>query len=141
LSARRSFPFVVLTLLLFAACTNLPSTEQPSLPPDHSTTNPVSSDWYAVYFTQPGADFLEGGPDEALAQAIDDARLSVDVAVYDLNLATIRNALLHAAQRGVTVRMVMESDNMDDAACKLSRMLAFPSSVTAARATCTTNSR
>jgi phosphatidylserine/phosphatidylglycerophosphate/cardiolipin synthase-like enzyme len=81
-------------------------------------STPTTS-WYSLYFTDPGAsDYFEGGPDEALAAAIDQARLSVDVAVYDLNLSTIRDALLHAVQRGVTVRMVMESDNMDDEAVR-----------------------
>jgi phosphatidylserine/phosphatidylglycerophosphate/cardiolipin synthase-like enzyme len=69
-----------------------------------------------VYFTDPTArrakDY-KGGPDEALANAIDQARLSVDVAAYSLNLWSIRDALVHAHKRGVVVRMVMESDNMD----------------------------
>ena len=37
----------------------------------------------------------------------------MDVAAYSLNLWSIRDALINAHQRGVTVRMVMESDNMD----------------------------
>jgi phosphatidylserine/phosphatidylglycerophosphate/cardiolipin synthase-like enzyme len=37
----------------------------------------------------------------------------VDVAAYSLNLWSIRDALIQAAKRGVVVRMVMESDNMD----------------------------
>jgi phosphatidylserine/phosphatidylglycerophosphate/cardiolipin synthase-like enzyme len=57
---------------------------------------------------------FEGGPDEVLAKAIDKARLSVDMAIYSLNLWSIRDALIHAHQRGATVRLVMESDNMDN---------------------------
>ena len=57
---------------------------------------------------------FEGGPDEALANAIDKARLSVDMAIYSLNLWSIRDALIHAHQRGAVVRLVMESDNMDN---------------------------
>ena len=52
-------------------------------------------------------------PYENFAAAIDQARLSVDVAAYSLNLWSIRDAIIHAHQRGVVVRMVMESDNMD----------------------------
>jgi phosphatidylserine/phosphatidylglycerophosphate/cardiolipin synthase-like enzyme len=59
------------------------------------------------------ANTYEGGPDQYLAEAINGARLSVDVAAYSLNLWSIRDALVHAFQRGVKVRMVMESDNMD----------------------------
>jgi phosphatidylserine/phosphatidylglycerophosphate/cardiolipin synthase-like enzyme len=35
------------------------------------------------------------------------------VAAYNFNLWSLRDALIHAHQRGVVVRMVMESDNMD----------------------------
>jgi phosphatidylserine/phosphatidylglycerophosphate/cardiolipin synthase-like enzyme len=37
----------------------------------------------------------------------------LDVAVYDLDLWTISNALINAHHRGVIVRVVTESDNMD----------------------------
>lgn len=68
-----------------------------------------------VYFTDPngpGANTHENGPDTALVEAIDSARLTVDVAIYSLNLWSITDALLRAKHRGLTVRMVMESDNM-----------------------------
>jgi phosphatidylserine/phosphatidylglycerophosphate/cardiolipin synthase-like enzyme len=77
----------------------------------------VSSDWYTVYFadpTSPNAHTYRGGMDEDLAAAIDQARVSVDVAVYDFNLWSLRDALIAAQQRGVQVRMVTESDNMDE---------------------------
>ena len=48
--------------------------------------------------------------------AIDAARISVDVAAYSFSLYSIEQALIHAFNRGVQVRMVMESDNMDGAA-------------------------
>lgn len=74
-------------------------------------------DWYTVFFTDPtspSASSYRGGPDEALAAAIDQARISVDIAVYDLNLWSIRDALVHAHRRGLGVRVVTESDNMDE---------------------------
>jgi phosphatidylserine/phosphatidylglycerophosphate/cardiolipin synthase-like enzyme len=37
----------------------------------------------------------------------------VDVAAYSITLNSVRNALLNAHDRGVTIRIVMESDNMD----------------------------
>ncbi len=64
--------------------------------------------------TAPGAASYRGGPDEDLAAAIDQARLSVDTAIYDLNLWSIRDALIAAHRRGVSVRLVTESDNMDE---------------------------
>jgi phosphatidylserine/phosphatidylglycerophosphate/cardiolipin synthase-like enzyme len=76
----------------------------------------IESNWLGIIFTDPQAPHAasyEGGPDKALAAAIDQARLCVDMAAYSLNLWSIRDALIHAHQRGVMVRMVMESDNMD----------------------------
>jgi phosphatidylserine/phosphatidylglycerophosphate/cardiolipin synthase-like enzyme len=72
--------------------------------------------WIDIYFTDPESPLASqetGGPDAPLAASIDEARLTVDVAVYSLNLTSIRNALIHAHERGVQVRVVMESDNMD----------------------------
>ena len=74
------------------------------------------SDWYKVYFTDPdapSAGTLRGGPDEALAKAIRQARLSVDVAMDSLNLWSMRDALIAAHHCGIEVRVVVESDNMD----------------------------
>jgi phosphatidylserine/phosphatidylglycerophosphate/cardiolipin synthase-like enzyme len=72
--------------------------------------------FYEIYFTEPFhrlSKTREGGVDTALVAAIDQARLSVDLAVYSISLESIRDALLRAQRRGVSIRMVMESDNLD----------------------------
>jgi phosphatidylserine/phosphatidylglycerophosphate/cardiolipin synthase-like enzyme len=77
----------------------------------------VKGSWFELYFTDPASPLASqktGGPDAPLAAAIDSARLSVDVAAYSLSLNSIRDALLRAHDRGVRVRMVMESDNLDN---------------------------
>lgn len=80
------------------------------------STEAVTADWYSVYFSNPGSpqslSYL-GGPEEHLAAAIDQARMSVDVAIYDLDLWRLRDALLSANQRGVDVRVVCDGDNID----------------------------
>lgn len=76
----------------------------------------VKGAWFELYFTDPASPIAvqkTGGPDGPLAEAIDAAKLSVDVAAYSLSLNSIRDALLRAHDRGVQVRMVMESDNLD----------------------------
>lgn len=107
--------FLLSTFLLTACLPAAPEPPAPDVPVTGPTAEPVG-DWLEIYFTDPDApnasDF-EDGPDEALAAAIDAARLTVDVAVYNLNLWSIRNALLDAHARGVVVRVVVESDNMD----------------------------
>jgi len=115
-NARSQYIIILLVLtLVLTSC--IPST------PDLPTRLPITPDtgpatgWLEIFFTNPAAPHAadyEGGPDEILAAAIDQARLSVDVAAYSLNLWSIRDALIHAHQRGVVVRMVMESDNMDN---------------------------
>lgn len=75
--------------------------------------------WIDIYFTDPESPLSSqetGGLDGPLAASIDAARLTVDVAIYSLSLTSIRDALIHAHERGVQVRVVMESDNMDRSA-------------------------
>ena len=104
--AMRSKPLLTFLLfLLLSACSEAQNTP---LPPDAASTN-----WYSVYFSQPNspnAASFRGGPDAALADAIDQARASVDIAIHDLDLWSIRDALIDAHRRGVIVRMVVESD-------------------------------
>ncbi len=79
----------------------------------HATDGPDTS--LDVFFSEPDdpmSSTLRGGPDSVLAQSIDEARYSVDLAMYDLNLWSIRDALLRAHRRGLTVRMVTDSDNI-----------------------------
>jgi phosphatidylserine/phosphatidylglycerophosphate/cardiolipin synthase-like enzyme len=99
---------LIALIILISACTETPVPTPPA-----PTT---SADWYTLYFSDPGgpnSGSQRGGPDARLADAIAQAQLSVDLAIYDLNLWSIRDALLDAHQRGVSVRMVTESDNLD----------------------------
>lgn len=76
-----------------------------------------SQGWYSVYFTDPSlasASTFRGGPDEALVDALDAAQYSIDMAVYQLNLWSVRDALLRAHRRGIEVRVVTDSDNILD---------------------------
>jgi phosphatidylserine/phosphatidylglycerophosphate/cardiolipin synthase-like enzyme len=98
-----------------------PTTTETALPGgltpiDLSTGYGVKGSWFELYFTDPTNPLSAqgtGGVDGPLAIAIDNAQLSIDVAAYSFSLNTIRNALINAHKRGVNVRMVMESTNMD----------------------------
>ncbi|HWA15391.1 MAG TPA: phospholipase D-like domain-containing protein, partial [Gemmatimonadales bacterium] len=103
----------------------LPSTATPNVQPASgggATVVPLPAgfgtrgSWYELYFTDPSnplAAQQTGGPDGPVAAAIDQARLTVDAAMYSLSLDSVRNALIRAHNRGVQVRVVMESDNSD----------------------------
>ena len=121
--------FSILLLSNALGCSQLPPT--PDLPtvtetPESGLTEiPLPAGygahaaWVDIYFTNPESPLASqetGGPDGPLAESIDAARLTVDVAVYSLNLRSIRDALIRAHERGVQVRVVMESDNMDSSA-------------------------
>lgn len=119
--ARSHLLKLFLISIFLTSCTGLSGV--PKLLPERNLYTPgangnvqASSSVLEIYFTKPEsphASEYKGGPDTKLAAAIDEARLSVDIAAYSLTLWSIRNALIHAHQRGVVVRMVMETDNLD----------------------------
>jgi phosphatidylserine/phosphatidylglycerophosphate/cardiolipin synthase-like enzyme len=131
--------FVFITLFVFiSAC--VPQTPSPETETPQTQTPPVDvtetaefdlteiplpagygahASWIDIYFTDPESPLASqetGGPDGPLETAIDAARLTVDVAIYSISLRSVQNALIRAHERGVQVRMVMESDNMDRSA-------------------------
>lgn len=130
----KRIPFYVLFIsLLLSACApvTVTSTEMPPLtiPPETDTPAPpfieeipvhvgygYQGSFFEIYFTDPAnpASRQEsGGIEQAIIASIDAARLSVDVAIYSLSLRELGNALLRARDRGVAVRVVMESDNRE----------------------------
>jgi len=122
--------FLSILLLLILACagttpTSTPASETDLAPTASTDLTPielesgygVKGSWFELYFTDPESPLSPqgtGGADGPLVDAIDKARLSIDVAAYSLSLNSVRYALIHAHERGVTVRIVMESTNMDN---------------------------
>ena len=121
--------FLSVISFVLAACGNslpIPSTETTgSITPTAGTRvipiplqvgYGVRGAWFELYFTDPANPLSfqgTGGVDGPLVAAIDAAHLSIDVAAYSLSLNSIRDALIRAHDRGATVRVVMESTNMD----------------------------
>ncbi|MFN3929353.1 MAG: phospholipase D-like domain-containing protein [Thermoflexus sp.] len=89
---------------------------RPAAPPPPSPEG-TGSPWYEVFFTTPrfpdDPSFHRGGVVDALIDAIDGARQTLDVAVYDIDLMPVAEALLRARGRGVRVRVVTETDNAE----------------------------
>lgn len=106
---------LLIGILSLAACTA--PTITPLAPVPTTTEIIESTAQIEVFFSAPddsAAGSYRGGPDESLAQAIREAQFSVDAAIYHLNLWSIRDALLAAHNAGVQVRVVTESDNLDE---------------------------
>ncbi len=87
-------------------------TEQPSAAEKSNGT------WYQLYFSSPKYpdDAKKRSPApiaQALVKVINSAKKTLDIAIYELNLPELGDAILAARDRGVTVRMVTDSDEID----------------------------
>src|SRR5215211_1442169 len=122
----RAFSALLIACVLISACGNIPPipVDAPLTPTSGNDLTPIDlqagygvrGPWFELYFTDPASPLSPqgtGGVDGPIVAAIDAARLSVDVAAYSLSLNSVRNALIRAHERGATVRVVMESSNMD----------------------------
>jgi phosphatidylserine/phosphatidylglycerophosphate/cardiolipin synthase-like enzyme len=109
------FPLIFILTLTLTACTDDFLTPLPSIPTITPHVEPGTQ--IDVFFTDPDnpdSGSYRGGPDDVLAEAIREAEFSVDAAIYHLNLWSIRDALIGAHDAGLQVRVVIESDNMDE---------------------------
>ncbi len=82
------------------------------------TASTTTGGWYDAYFTSPKypdrASDHHSGIDEKLGSFIDMAQSTVDMAIYQLDLPDVTQALLDAKQRGAAVRVVTDVDILDD---------------------------
>jgi phosphatidylserine/phosphatidylglycerophosphate/cardiolipin synthase-like enzyme len=79
---------------------------------------PIKGEWYQLYFTSPNY------PDEPATRAetiasglisiINSAQRSLDIAIYELDLDPIGDAILAARDRGINVRLVTDSDTLEE---------------------------
>lgn len=97
-----------------------------------ATAGPIPS-WIELYFTTPvgagtpaPASGTPGRLDEHLVAALDGARQSIDMAIYDLELDNVVTALVRAQGRGVRVRLVTDTDNLNTDAMKKARAARIP---------------
>lgn len=116
----RILVLLLIASFLLSACDAVTETPMPHAdditPIDLQAGYGIHGSWFELYMTNPDSPLSSqgtGGLDGPLVEAIDDARLSIDVAAYSISLNSVRYALIRAHERGVTVRMVMESNNMD----------------------------
>jgi phosphatidylserine/phosphatidylglycerophosphate/cardiolipin synthase-like enzyme len=75
-------------------------------------------DWYELAFTDPSYPddraSHRGGLDQRLVNLMDRATMTLDVAIYDFDLANVADAMVRASQRNVRVRMVTDADTINN---------------------------
>ena len=88
-----------------------PSLEQPA-------SSVVGGGWYKLYFATPKYPDNQanhhGGLDEKLTAFINQAQSSVDMAIYQLDLPNVTQAMVDAKKRGLTARVVTGTDIFTD---------------------------
>lgn len=77
-----------------------------------------SNSWYRLYFTDPTVtgqiDEPTGGLPDQVAASMDTAQRTLDVVVYEFNWEPLAEAMIRAAERGVAVRLVTDTDTVTE---------------------------
>ncbi|MFN8488334.1 MAG: phospholipase D-like domain-containing protein [Caldilineaceae bacterium] len=100
------------------AATTAPANTATSAPSQatNAPTSAAPATWYELYFTTPQypdkPEYHHGSLDEHLVAFINTALKTIDLADYDFDLENVATALAQAAQRGVRVRMVTDTDTL-----------------------------
>lgn len=107
----------IVVLSFLVGCTGEKAVYLDPLPSPQDPLWRENQGWIEVFFTQPehpSRSSFRGGPDASLAESIRRARFQVDLAVYRLDLWSVRDALLDAHSRGVKVRLVTEDTYLNE---------------------------
>ncbi|MGH2522725.1 MAG: phospholipase D-like domain-containing protein, partial [Anaerolineales bacterium] len=114
--------FVVALVYLFQRFTGIDlgvtGTATPA-PPTAVAETPISGSWYQLYFTDPQSTASltnpTGGIPDKVAASLATAQRTIDVAIYEFDLLPLTQPLIQAAQRGVRVRLVTDTDSLEEA--------------------------
>jgi phosphatidylserine/phosphatidylglycerophosphate/cardiolipin synthase-like enzyme len=91
------------------------ATPAPVIEPGPGNT---SASWYELYFTDPATtaqlDTPTGGIPNRVAATMDTAQKTLDVVVYEFNWEPLAEAMIRAAERGVRVRLVTDTDTVTE---------------------------
>ena len=80
-----------------------------------------TGDWYEIYFTNPTCPPEEerhGGLDEIVADDVRQAQVRIDLAAFEFNSEPILEALIELEERGIPVRVVIDTDYEDESAVR-----------------------
>jgi phosphatidylserine/phosphatidylglycerophosphate/cardiolipin synthase-like enzyme len=104
--------FSLILSLLLTACEGGFTSQSDSSETHNNQENQGSnsSEHIQVFFSKLGSN--NGGPENQLINAINHATSSIDMAIYELNLTNVSDSLIKAHQRGITVRVLTDSDHL-----------------------------
>ncbi len=113
---------VLVLILLLAAGALYVLRQRPGIPPTTTPGAPTSIEqgapWEVAFTTpiRPPDDPSRhvGGIDTRLVRLMDTATRTLDVASYDFDLANVADAMARAVRRGVRVRMVTDTDTVEN---------------------------
>jgi phosphatidylserine/phosphatidylglycerophosphate/cardiolipin synthase-like enzyme len=106
---------LIVTLALYQKYVGLiPATFPPESDQATSTVLSISEGDIVAYFTNIGNEAFPNGVETHLISLIDNAKDSIDVAVFELDLENVTDALVSAHQRGVVVRVVHDNEHTED---------------------------
>ena len=80
----------------------------------------------AVYFTQPGQPSHEGDIAHAVVKYVDASERTLDVCAFELDNQIITDALVRAVRRGVRVRLVTETNYINESGVQALRGVGVP---------------
>lgn len=90
-----------------------PASPVSSLPASSdSQSGNLTASWLQVFFTNPNPpDNIGNGIDQGVVADVNNAKSSIDITSFDLNLPSFVNALVADSQRGVKVQVVVDGVN------------------------------
>ena len=91
---------------------------RPDTQPRPPAVEPVTGAWYQLYFSTPHYPDERGSRvdtiQKGLIEAVNSAQKSLDIAIYEFDLKESGDAILAAHDRGVQVRIVTDSDTLEE---------------------------
>lgn len=132
MARNRLLAIVALATVAVLAVAALLALRDRSDAPSPAARQALVGGWIEVFFTTPqpqGKPSASGSPsrlDERLTAAIEGAQRTVDMAIYDLELDNVADALVRAHRRGVHVRLVTDTDNLKTGAVERVRAAGVP---------------
>jgi phosphatidylserine/phosphatidylglycerophosphate/cardiolipin synthase-like enzyme len=110
--------------------TNTPRVGVTAAPPTSVPATGAAGNWYEVDFTTPDdtarLDSPSGGVPDRVIATMDAARQSLDVVVYEFNWMPLAEAMIRAEERGVTVRLVTDTETMGEETVQALRAAGIP---------------